>query len=83
MDKLFYQKRIKIVILVLILSFSSCSKDDFLETHEIVSDVKSTKLFFYGNQEDFSKLNDSEVAFFDSKEALKKRYLEKMIICYL
>lgn len=72
MDKLFYQKRIKIVILVLILSFSSCSEDDFLETHEIVSDVKSTKLFFYGNQEDFSKLNDSEVAFFDSKEALKE-----------
>ena len=72
MDKLFYQKGIKIVILVLILSFSSCSEDDFLETHEIVSDVKSTKLFFYGNQEDFSKLNDSEVAFFDSKEALKE-----------
>ena len=38
MDKLFYQKRIKIVILVLILSFSSCSEDDFLETHEIVSE---------------------------------------------
>lgn len=72
MDKLFYQKRIKIVILVLILSFSSCSEDDFLETHEIVSGVKSTKLFFYGSQEDFSKLNDSEVAFFDSEEALQK-----------